>query len=774
LTLVTADEHVLTGSPPVFDTRFIGRQREITSLGVLVGGKARLVTLVGVGGSGKTRLAAEMSARLIGAAERMFGDGVVWADLSSVSEPGDVALSVADALGIRDSAGPDPALTLVRTLADRRLLLIMDNSEEMSTSCRGLIDDLLAGCPGLVVVATSRVPLRSPNEQLVPVPPMGVDAGAGERSEAAELFYDRAGRVLPEYPRVADDLAVVNALCERVDGLPLAIELAAPWIRTLSARDLFDEIDRSAEVLASRDPGTSDQHRSMRAVLDSTWRGLSESSRTALRRLAVFVGGFSADAAEAVTETSATTLDTLIDLSLVRRQPDTVQLVRYGLHELVRRYAAEMLHRLGPDEVDLVRDRHLRYFLDLYERARADVDTPKALRWMHVIRRELPSAGAALRWAHDHGRAEQALRMTAALAPEWGASSASGRYRVEFEAALGLPWDPASATQARARADVLNDAGFAAMTHRDWETARRHFEEAAALFQQLGDQVLYGRALSNVGWAVSRGPDPTFGPGYVRQALAICRRVGDLLGIAWSHYDLGEVLFVVGQDTEAERHVLEGLRQLTELGVSFGVYCSQVTLGHAYRRQARWAEAIEAYVGALHAQQRFLHRTHGDDVLAGLAVTALALDRADCAARLFGACRTWAETVGDMSLLNPSRDLEQPRVDAEGRLGDPDWAWNYDTGRRLTTERAMIMAEADAQDLLLRCRAPLLLGLTEREMDVVRLVAEGLTDSAIAEKLVLSPRTVQGHLRSVFLKLGVKNRSAAVHRATQVGLLKPA
>ncbi len=171
-----------------------------------------------------------------------------------------------------------------------------------------------------------------------------------------------------------------------------------------------------------------------------------------------------------------------------------------------------------------------------------------------------------------------------------------------------------------------------------------------------------------------------------------------------------------GRTPKAERLVLDGLQQLTELGVTYGVYVGQVTLGHAYRRQARWAEAIEAYRGALGEQERFLHRTHGADVLAGLGTVALALDRLDCAARLFGACRTWCETHGDMSTLNPSRDLDRPRADAESRLGDAEWAWHYAAGRRLNTDLAMTMAEADAQELLRQCRAPLPLGLTEREI----------------------------------------------------------
>jgi DNA-binding CsgD family transcriptional regulator len=303
--------------------------------------------------------------------------------------------------------------------------------------------------------------------------------------------------------------------------------------------------------------------------------------------------------------------------------------------------------------------------------------------------------------------------------------------------------------------------------------AQHHFAESSDLYRQLGDQVLYALGLCDVGWAISRGPDPALALGYLRQALAICERLGDPSGIAWATYNLGEVLFVLGRDAEAEPIVLDGQRQLTRLGIGYGVYISQVTLGHAYRRQARWTAAIEAYLGAVRAQQHYLQRTHGVDVLAGLGVVALALDRPDCAARLFGACRAWADTYSDMSLLNPSRDLLGPRADADNRLGDPEWAEHYEDARRMTTEQALTMAAADAEELLRQCTLPLPLGLSEREMEVMRLVALGLTDSAIAERLVLSPRTVQGRLRSVYSKLGVKNRSAAVHRATHVGLLRP-
>jgi tetratricopeptide (TPR) repeat protein len=366
---------------------------------------------------------------------------------------------------------------------------------------------------------------------------------------------------LTAYPEHTADLDEVNALCRLVDGLPLAIELAAPWIRTLSASDLLVEIKHSIDILSTRESAPDDRHRSMQAVLDSTWRWLSEDERRTLQALGVFVGGFSSEAAALIAQASPALLDALGERSLIQRLPDTDDGPRYGLHELVRRHALQMLEAEGPAEAVRARNLHLDYFLDLYERARADLDGPNELRWAGQVRRELANAEAARLWALTSDQTERVLRLTAALSPFWGALNGALPHRNEFLDALALPWDPASETVMAARASVLNALGFAVMSAADLPAARHHFEEASVLYQRLGDPVLYARALNNVGWDVSRGEDPQSAIGYLRQGLPICQQVGDPLGIAWSHYDLGEVLFLVGQDAEAERLVLDALRQ---------------------------------------------------------------------------------------------------------------------------------------------------------------------------------------------------------------------
>lgn len=750
---------------PVYQTAFVGRGNELVVLRRLVADTARLVTVVGVGGSGKTRIVAELVRENPASTASSLPDGLAWTDLSAVKDQ--VALAVAVSLGVRVGPSVDPLPALVRAVADRHVLLVLDNCEELLVACRDMVDALLASCPHLIVLATSRIALGAERENVVALPPMSSATG-DQRSEAAELFYDRASRVLPSYPHQAGDLRTVNRLCERLDGLPLAIELAAPWVRTLSARDLLIEIERSADVLASTNPGLSRRHQSMRAVWASTWRSLTTDEQGVLSRLSVFRGGFTREAAEAVAQANSALLHSLCEHALIHSPTGSDD--RYGLHELVRQYADDMLHAQGPDAVRSVRQAHLDYFLRLYERAREDINTSRAERWTPRQRAELPNARVALDWAFESGQVEAVLRMTAPLSLVWGGLSGSGPHLSSYETALALPWDRGSALSVAARAQVLNAAGFATM-QTGGRHAVRYFEAEAALYDAPGDEIKHAQALSNCGFAI-RMEDPVAALGYFRHGLAICERMGDPAGIAWLRLDLGEGLFCADRDDEAEPLLLDGMRRLERLGAAYGVLVGFLILGHAYRRQHRWREAIEAYAGAIDWQQKSLANTHGADVLAGLAVIALALGRTDCAAWMLGASRAWDERFGTRSLLDPRRDLDAARAAAEDRLGDPNWAISYRAGQGLTREQTLERALSDSQELLTWTSAAVPLGLTERELQVVRLVADGLSDADIATSLVVSRRTVHAHLRSLYGKTNVNTRTAAVHELQRLGLLE--
>jgi DNA-binding CsgD family transcriptional regulator len=462
-----------------------------------------------------------------------------------------------------------------------------------------------------------------------------------------------------------------------------------------------------------------------------------------------------------------TVLHALSERALIRTL--TAPSSRFGMDEQIRQYAAEMRDDARAGAADVTRRAHLDHVLGLYERALVDVDSARARRWTPRLRLELPNAGAALDWALETGLAELALRMTAALAPIWVGLSGMGAHLSRFEAALDLPWDGASRPTVVARARVLDAAGFAAMQV-DSRRALRHFREEVALYDQLGDELNRARALSNCGFA-TRVDDPETALRYLRHGLGICERAGTPLGVAWLRLDLGEGLFVAGRDEEAEPLVLDGRRRLRVLGVSYGVVVGSLILGHAYRRQHRWREGLRAYATAAEWQQRELIGTHGADVLIGLAAIAVAVDRPDHAAWLFGAGRAWEERWGTRSLLDPRRELDAYRRSVPARLADPDWSARYEEGKRLTWDAALQRVPTEVEELLSGLAAPAH-GLTVRELQILRLVAEGLSDIDVAAELGVSPRTVHHHLYLTYRKLAVGSRVAAVNATRRLGLLE--
>ena len=337
------------GEFPHYLTRFIGRQREIAQLKQMLTAKsaARLITLTGVGGCGKTRLAAEV-ARIFtdaeaGGKDELFGDGVRWVSLTSLSDPALIPQAVAAALGLREATGHSPTGALLVALRQAHLLLILDNCEHLTGACSELVQRLLADCPELVILVTSHAPLNVIEEAVFPVPPLKtvkVSAGAAgdylAQGEAARLFLDRAAMMLSGYTIHIHNIQAINQICRRLDGLPLAIELAASWIRVLSAQDILKQVEQSLDLLASSEPTLDPRHRSMRAVLDYSWRRLTGEQQRVFAALAVFRGGFSREAAEEVAAASLSSLAALAENSLMQRLPGGEGSTRYQLHATVR------------------------------------------------------------------------------------------------------------------------------------------------------------------------------------------------------------------------------------------------------------------------------------------------------------------------------------------------------------------------------------------------------------------------------------------------------
>ncbi|WP_214326133.1 BTAD domain-containing putative transcriptional regulator [Nonomuraea sediminis] len=396
-------------------TSFVGRDAELDQLGGLLAG-TRLVTLVGPGGAGKTRLAAE-------AAERVRGD-VCLAGLAPVTEPGELPHAVLAALDVRDGVivggrgqPPlrDPVERLVGALSGRELLLVLDNCEHLVAAAADLADLLLAACPGLRVLATSREALGIVGETIVPVSPLMLpppDAANPLDYPAARLFADRAASVLQGFTVDAGNAALVTAVCRALDGLPLAIELAAARLRTLSLEDIATRLDDRFGLLARGSRTAQPRHQTLRAVVAWSWDLLDGDEQRMARRLTVFVNGASLEAAERVCGLPEEVLASLVEKSLVELASG-----RYRMLETIRAFCAERLAEAG--EAEMVRQAHAEYYLDLVTAADPHLRTREQLEWLARLDAESDDVYAALRWAVESGRVEPALRLVGRAACFW-------------------------------------------------------------------------------------------------------------------------------------------------------------------------------------------------------------------------------------------------------------------------------------------------------------------------------------------------------------------
>lgn len=760
---MSVDQELFADRLPTYLSRFVGREAELGELEALLMDGSRLVTLCGVGGAGKSRLAIEVARRLAEAGDHPFPDGVFWVPLVALIDPAGVPRAVASALGLREASSNVPIDALRKALRDLNLLLVLDNCEHLAGACADLISALLEACPRVVILTTSRVALHLEVEHVVAVAALSVRNGS-------DLFIDRATLSNPGYALTQANATTIGRICEQLDGLPLAIELAASWIRVLSARDLLTEIDRSLDVLASSSVTVASRHRSMRAVLDSSWQWLSEDDRRVFAGLGSFVGGFTREAAESVAGAGLASLASLAERSLIQRVPDSVGGTRYLVHELVRTYALERMGDADDASAEAVRARHFAYFLALVDRAEAVWDTAEEAASLELLAADQANVKAALLWALDRGHAERALRMCAGLLMFWMYTSALEQSEALLSRALTLGWDPSSPGTSRARAKALNVAGYAAIGVRDFTLAKQRFAEGLTIHERLGDLDSTAWNLRGFGWAHLLSGDVQASLGCEKQSLSICRSTGDLRGIAWSIHDLGEAAFAGGNDDEALARLEDGVARFEHLGVLFGAYRGYVMLENLHRKRGEWSAALTRCKQGLELQMTMHFITRGGDLLHGLAGVAAGLHRLQLACRLFAAADAWHAAYGFASheYLRPYDERDAAEV--RRRLGDEEWETTYAAGLRQTSEQAQQSAAAAIRELTAALES-LPSGLTEREADVLRLVAVGLNNADIADRLVVSPRTVHAHLRSIFAKLAVTTRTAAAHEARRLGLV---
>jgi predicted ATPase/DNA-binding CsgD family transcriptional regulator len=760
---------------PLQLTSFVGRGREIARVRGLLADH-RLVTLTGPGGSGKTRLAREAAA---GAVEG-FEDGVWVVELAPLADPDLVPRAAATVLGVRET--PDVPLvdSLRARLRDRRLLLLLDNCEHLVEASANLAADLLSSCPELRILATSRAALGVAGENLFGVPPLslpdprrGPSVGSLPEYEAVRLFIERARAVKADFSLDEGNALAVAQICYRLDGIPLAIELAAARVRVLSAGQISSRLDDSFSLLTSGGRTALARHGTLRATMDWSYELLSLEERVLLQRLSVFAGGFTLEAAEFVGAGHDTAesdvlelLTSLVDKSLVQVEEHEGDF-RYQLLETVRQYGRERLGESGGEAG--IAERHADFFVGLAERAAPKLKGHAQVAWLEHLEWEHDNLRAAMRWLLERGEVETAARLAWALRLFWyvrGHQREGYRYTAET---LQLDGDlPASV-----RAKALCAAGLMSYGLEGHERTRRLWEESAALFRQTEDEFGLAVSLAGTGLMTLQQGDTERASALFEEALVLYREVGDRWGLSSVLSHLGIIRLRQDDHALAVRYFEEALEIAREIGDrligSIALY--NLALEES-REQGDYERAARLYAEGLGLAVEMGDRANAAYCLEGLAGLISARDEPSRATRLLGASEALLELVGTPRYVQAqARVLYERAVESlRSRLGKETFEAAWAAGRSMTPERAIEYALEESPEEIEPQPSPPA-GLSVREVEVLRLVAGGMTNAQIASELYISPRTVNAHLGSVYHKIGSSTRAEAARFATEHGLL---
>lgn len=743
-------------------TSFVGRRRELAEITRLLG-ESRLVTLTGVGGVGKTRLALRAAERV----REEFPDGVWLVELAKVSEPALVPNIVAESLGVRDQTTRSREAALLEHLEGRRLLLIVDNCEHVLSSCATLIAKLCNADNRLVVLATSREALGVLGERSWPVPPLSMPDLANAAParggyvlghEALDLFEERARMVLPDFSLDQATARTATQLCQGLDGLPLAIELAAVRLRSMSIDQIHERLRDRYRLLSSGNRGGPARHQTLRAAVDWSYDLCTEQERALWARLAIFAGGFDLEAAESVCSFDGMTADdvvelltSLVDKSIVLREGTGTE-VRYRMLETIRAYGREKLATAGMERIFL--QRHRDHYLRLAETFDAGWFGADQFRWWDRIQGEQANLWAALDFClTTYGEQGRGMRLVGALCFYWNACGhlQDGRYWI----GRALDADPRPSS-ARAKALWVN--GYIAMTQGDGEVAMRHLEECLSLAEELGDERARSFVYQFRGSAEQFEGNLEAAEALLLEAVEMHRSSGvvdalTVLGVA----QLGFVSCLIGKTDRALELCEECRLTSEEHGERWASSWALWVSGLARWTRGEFAQAAAVLKASLEVKDSLNDRLGVSACVELLAWTAVEDGNEKRAAQLFGVSRTCWASVGDFLFGSQAMVETHDRYEERARdaLGHPAFEENFLRGEQLDNADVMMLAQA-GQDEQADSRTP---QLTRRELEVARLVAEGLTNKEIASRLVISQRTVEGHVENVLGKMGAKSRT---------------
>ena len=728
--------NVLPNNLPIHLTSFVGREREIRELTQVLF-STRLLTLTGAGGVGKTRLTLQVAAEVL----EEFSDGVWLVELAALPDPELVPLTVATVLGIREQTGRSVLTTVADSLRARRLLLVLDNCEHLIAACARFAHALLLTCAHLRILATSREALGIDGETAWLVPSLSVpDAqrvslATISQFEAVRLFVERAVAALPSFRLTSENSDAVIQICTRLDGIPLAIEMAAARLKALSAEQIATRLNDQFRLLTAGSRTALPQHQTLRATLDWSYELLSAEERRLLQQLAVFVSGFTLEAVEKICGEDAGApgvidLTTrLVEKSLViaERRDDRV---RYRLLEPIRQYAREKLSASG--ESDALQERHLRFFLAMAEEPHR---APRALtfdQWLERIEEEHDNLRAALDWALGGIASDAGLQLAAAIWRFWVHRGYLSEGRSILERALSAAGNAYPSLRARA----LNGAGYMALTQDDYAHAMALCEEAHAIARAEGDRRETAIALAILGHTLWHMGDATRPAQLCDESLTLARRSQDQRTLASSLREFGYVVWHLGDYERLAQLADEYLHLSRALGDRSATADALLLLGEAALGAEQYGRAIELYeesltlsrvqkdkvamtralvsLGNVAAHEAIYDRagalyrealTTAAELrdmwwlvrcLQGMAGAAAAAGQFHRAAQLVGAVDQFRETLGSLLPRTDQNGYDHTVAVTGSRLGDHTFRTAWAEGRAMSLEQAVAFALSDS------------------------------------------------------------------------------
>ena len=736
--LRSLDNPKLLNNLPAQVSSFIGRDAELTEVRRLVAA-SRLVTLTGPGGAGKTRLGLQVAAGFLDGS----GDGVWFADLAPLQDPDLAAVTVANVLGMPEDPGRPVIDALVEAVGQRSLLLLLDNCEHVLDACAKLADALLRNCPNAALLATSREPLGISGERVYRVPSMGTpadddDLDAIRNTEAFQLFTDRAaqhGAPLAWDERTAP---VAGRICRLLDGMPLAIELAAARLRVMPVTELDARLDQRFSILTGGSRAALPRQQTLRAMVDWSWELLNAAERQMLARLSVFAGGFDLAAAEVVAAGAEATpgdavrhLGALVDKSLVQFGDTGAGLARYRLLETVRQYAARKLDEQDPVAAQDTRAAHRDHFLALAELAGPQLVARDQAAWLDRLDLELDNLRAAIAFSLGQADSAPGLRLVASLRVFW---KTRGHASEAVEAVQALLARPAPQDAALLRGRALSCAAYLLEQTGGYAAAAEYCDEALAIAQAAGDDYLAadllhirafmllrqgqqsaalpliesglsvarrldgphltGRLLSARSFAVDLDGDHVGAARDAAESLRLFRQVGDRREVGTMVGNLGYAELSMGELGSAHAHLTESLGIFRALNDRDGVVYETFNLGLAEYLRGSPAAAEAYFAESLGLARRVQMKASTAYALLGLAMAGSGAD-VDRSARLHGAADQALAVLGETvePLEGGLRDLARQRLRAA--MGDVAFEAGYAAGRALTPEEAFALALGD-------------------------------------------------------------------------------